>query len=93
MALSTAEDKYVQICKLSVYFATLVSTIYKQMDTDAFDLQEIILLLSFYVFTFFILLVPDIVIYLYFVIINDNLLKNVSVTAKLFPWKLFITPP
>ena len=50
----------------------------KQIDIDAFDLQEIKRVgQSFYVLTFFnsLILADDIVIYFSFIIINDNHLK------------------
>ena len=44
------------------------------MDTDAFDVQEGTVFLRFDIF-YSLILAADIVIYLSFVIINDNLLK------------------
>ena len=57
------------------------------MDTDAFDLKEKKEWVgqSLYVLTFLysLILASDIVIYLFFVIINVNLLKYGAVTAKI----------
>ena len=62
------------------------------MDTDAFDLQEKKSGTVFLCFDIFysLIVVADIAIYLSFVIINDNPLKYVSVTAKHFQGKLCI---
>ena len=54
----------------------------EQMDTDAFDLQEIKRVGKFWHF-YYLLEAADIVIYLSFVIINGNLLKHAEITANI----------
>ena len=96
VALCTAKDK---ITKIPVYYVTSVFIFIsnfdiinlwlenenKHMDTDTFvfQIKSGSVFSSFDIF-YSLIKAADIVIYLSFVIINDNVLKYVAVTAKLF---------